>query len=158
MPHWNLDKSAPSLSHLNLYAWWRFGILLCRCTYIDIFHVYATHIVYWQIHGLCWFMYIWSYVYNWHFWKMLFLHCLCLFFSSRQKFLVGGKWSDLFLLVWRQKWDFDCLKFWGESQGAAVASLFLFLPQLSIISLLACILDVNVTLTLHLVFTTGCLV
>lgn len=46
MPHWNLDKSAPSLSHLSLYAWWRLGILLCRCTYIDIFHVYMPHTLY----------------------------------------------------------------------------------------------------------------
>lgn len=67
---------------MQMHIYWYFSCL------------YATHIVYRQIHGLCWFMYIWSYMYNWHFWKMLFLHCLCLFFSLRQKYFWWGemKW------------------------------------------------------------------
>lgn len=154
MPHWNLDNPL-LLHHYHIRTFMPdedlgFFFANAHVFFRLICHTHTHTFVYRRNRGLYWFMYIWSYMYNWHFGKMLFLHCL--YFSSRQKCFLG-EWSDLFLLVWRQKWDFDCLKWILRSCSSFLVLTFTTTVH---IFLLACILDVNVTL--HLAFTTGCLV
>lgn len=131
------------------------GFLMQTHIYRYFSRLYATHtFVYRPNHGLCWFLYIWSYMCKLTFLKNV-IPTLPFSFQQGSNVFLGR--NEVIYFSWYEGRN-ESLKFWGESSGAAVASLFWFSPQLSIFSLLACILDVNVPLTLHLVSTTGCLV
>lgn len=89
-----------------------FWVFLCKCTYIGIFHIYMPHMhLYTGQITVCFDLCIFDRTCIIDIFDKCYSYTASAFsFQQGSNVFLGGKWSDLFLLVWRQKWDFWVFK------------------------------------------------